>query len=153
MLRKGNEYRDSLRDGREVWVDGEKVKDVTTHPVFKPIVDIRARIYDMAHEDKFRDKLIYTDEKTKEKNCVGSKLTKSKNDWLVKREAIKIITYEVGAIVTRMGDETAGEMWSLYDGTDILNEVDSRFGYIIANHIQIVLKYRYLLNLYILNCQ
>ena len=140
MLRTGDQYRNSLRDGREVWINGKKVEDVPNHPVFKPIVDIRARIYDMAHEEKFSDKLTYTDEKTEEKNCVGSKLPKSKNDWLIKREAIKIIMYEVGAVVTRMGDETAGEMWSLYDGTDILNEVDSRFGDNIANHIQKVVK-------------
>jgi hypothetical protein len=42
----------------------------------------------MAHEEKFSDKLTYTDEKTEEKNCVGSKLPKSKNDWLIKREAM-----------------------------------------------------------------
>ena len=66
MLRTGDQYRNSLLDGREVWIDGKKVKDVPNHPIFKPIVDIRARIYGMAHEDKFRDKLIYTDEKTKE---------------------------------------------------------------------------------------
>ena len=41
--------------------------------------------------------------------------------------------YEIGAVVTRVGDETAGEMWSLYDGTDILNEVDPRFGKNIAS--------------------
>ena len=140
MLRTGDQYRNSLRDGREVWINGKKVEDVPNHPAFKPIVDIRARIYDMAHEEKFSDKLTYTDEKTEEKNCVGSKLPKSKNDWLIKREAIKIIMYEVGAVVTRIGDETAGEMWSLYDGTDILNEMDPRFGDNIANHIQKVLK-------------
>ena len=50
MIRTGDEYRESLRDGREVWIDGEKVADVATHPAFKPIVDARARIYDMAHE-------------------------------------------------------------------------------------------------------
>ena len=33
-----------------MWIDGERVDDVTTHPAFKPIVDVRARIYDMAHE-------------------------------------------------------------------------------------------------------
>ena len=31
-------------------MNGEPVKDVTTHPMFKPIVDIRARIYDMQHQ-------------------------------------------------------------------------------------------------------
>jgi aromatic ring hydroxylase len=29
MLRTGNQYRESIRDGRAVWIDGERVKDVT----------------------------------------------------------------------------------------------------------------------------
>ena len=28
MLRTGEEYRNSIRDGRNVWVDGKKVDDV-----------------------------------------------------------------------------------------------------------------------------
>jgi len=31
----GAEYLESLRDGREVYVYGERVKDVTTHPAFR----------------------------------------------------------------------------------------------------------------------
>src|ERR1700723_2556274 len=50
MIRTGQQYRDSIRDGRQVWINGERVPDVTTHAMFKPLVDIRARIYDMAHE-------------------------------------------------------------------------------------------------------
>src|SRR5438128_12052334 len=50
MIRTGDEYRAALRDGREVWIDGERVADVTAHPAFKPIVDAKARMYDMAHE-------------------------------------------------------------------------------------------------------
>src|SRR6476619_8152173 len=59
MIRTGDEYRESLRDGREVWIDGEKVKDVPTHPAFKPIVDARARIYDLAHEPATEDVMSY----------------------------------------------------------------------------------------------
>ena len=55
MIRTGEQYRESIRDGREVWINGERVKDVTSHPAFKPIVDIRARIYDMRHERRRRD--------------------------------------------------------------------------------------------------
>ena len=50
MIRTGDEYRDSVRGTRDVYVNGEKVKDVTTHSQFQPLVDIRARIYDMQHE-------------------------------------------------------------------------------------------------------
>jgi len=50
MIRTGEEYKASLRDGREVWMSGERVEDVTTHPMFKPLVDVRAHIYDMQHD-------------------------------------------------------------------------------------------------------
>ena len=50
MIRSGDEYRASIRDGREVWMNGERITDVTAHPAFKPLVDARARIYDMAHD-------------------------------------------------------------------------------------------------------
>jgi len=62
MIRTGEEYRDSIRDGRRVWINGERVTDVTRHPMFKPIVDIRARIYDMQHEPDFAPIMAYRDE-------------------------------------------------------------------------------------------
>ena len=31
----GKEFLESLRDGREIWIYGERVEDVTTHPAFR----------------------------------------------------------------------------------------------------------------------
>ena len=59
MIRTGQQYLDSIRDGREVYIDGERVKDVTRHPSFRPLIDIRARIYDMQHEAATRDILSF----------------------------------------------------------------------------------------------
>jgi 4-hydroxyphenylacetate 3-monooxygenase len=135
MIRTGEQYRDSIRDGRQVWINGERVNDVTTHPMFKPIVDIRARIYDMAHEKAMQDIMTYVDEKTGERNAVGLKLPYTQQDWHDKRLAVDTVLDDVGGIATRVGDETIGEMWSLYDGKDVLNEVDPRFAENIERHI------------------
>jgi 4-hydroxyphenylacetate 3-monooxygenase len=64
MIRTGEEYRESLADGREVWIDGERVGDVTIHPAFKPIVDVRARIYDLAREPATAAVMTYVDGET-----------------------------------------------------------------------------------------
>ena len=48
----GARYIESLKDGREVWLDGEKVQDVTTHPAFTGMVHELARIYDLQHTDR-----------------------------------------------------------------------------------------------------
>ncbi len=50
MIRSGEQFKDSIRGGRVVYVNVERVKDVTTHPQFKLLVDVRARNYDMQHE-------------------------------------------------------------------------------------------------------
>ena len=45
---------------------------------------------------------------------------------------------EINGVVARVGDETIGEMWSLYDGRDVLNEIDPRYGDNITRHINAV---------------
>jgi aromatic ring hydroxylase len=31
-IRTGKEYLDGLRDEREIWINGARIEDVTTHP-------------------------------------------------------------------------------------------------------------------------
>lgn len=45
----GEEYLDSLRDGREIYIYGERVKDVTEHPAFRNSARSLARLYDALH--------------------------------------------------------------------------------------------------------
>ena len=40
----GKEYLESLKDGREVFIYGERVKDVTTHPAFRNTARMVARL-------------------------------------------------------------------------------------------------------------
>lgn len=139
MIRTGSEYKDSIRGTREVFVNGERVKDVTAHPMFKPLVDIRARIYDMQHDPATRHIMAYKEDG--EWNAVNNKLPHTQADWWDKRRATDTVLEDVGGIVTRVGDETVGEMWSLFDGQDVLNEVDPQFSENIRNHIQKVLHH------------
>ena len=47
MLKTGAEHLESLRDGRVVYIGGERVDDVTTHPAFRNAARSMAAIYDM----------------------------------------------------------------------------------------------------------
>jgi 4-hydroxyphenylacetate 3-monooxygenase len=53
----GAEYLESLRDSREVYVYGERVADVTTHPAFRNTARSVARLYDALHDPDRRDVL------------------------------------------------------------------------------------------------
>jgi len=47
----GKEYLDSLDDGREVWIYGERVKKISEHPAFRNTARMIARLYDALHRD------------------------------------------------------------------------------------------------------
>jgi len=53
----GDEYIESLQDGREIFIYGDKVKDVTTHPAFRNSVRMTARLYDSLHDPAKKDVL------------------------------------------------------------------------------------------------
>src|SRR5437762_11846487 len=91
VLRTGKDYIESLRDGREVWIDGEQVTDVATQPAFAPLVSVRARIYDLAHEAGTRGLLTYTDAETSERCATTSRPPRSRDDWRARRDTVDAI--------------------------------------------------------------
>src|SRR6185295_13244984 len=46
----GAEYLESIRDGRVIWIYGERVQDVTTHPALRNTARMIARLYDALHD-------------------------------------------------------------------------------------------------------
>jgi len=46
----GAEYLESLRDGRDVWIRGERVTDLPNHPIFRNATRMLARLYDALHD-------------------------------------------------------------------------------------------------------
>ena len=135
MIRTGAAYKASIDDGREVWIDGEKVTSLAEHPMYRPIIDARARIFDLAHDPAHQDVMSYHDEETGERCPVGNKLPRTQQDWTDKRTAVDLVQQDARAVITRVGDETVGEMWSLFDGQDVLNQVDPQFSANIKRHI------------------
>ena len=58
--RTGNEYIERLREqGPDVYLHGERVKDVTTHPALRNGVNTLASLYDMQHDPALRDEMTY----------------------------------------------------------------------------------------------
>ena len=55
----GEEYLKSLQDGREIYIYGERVKDVTTHPAFRNAAASVAQLYDALHKPEMQDSLCW----------------------------------------------------------------------------------------------
>src|ERR1051326_4561487 len=63
-LRTGSEYLRSLNDGRQVFVDGECVADVSRHKAFREAARSVARLYVIAAEPANRELMTFTSPKT-----------------------------------------------------------------------------------------
>ncbi|MET3291240.1 UNVERIFIED_CONTAM: 4-hydroxyphenylacetate 3-monooxygenase [Brevibacillus sp. OAP136] len=138
-LLTGDEYRRSLQDGREVYIDGEKVKNVAEHPAFKPIVDAKARMYDINHEERYRD-IVTAKLPDGDTICRAFKLPTQKEDLTAIRRYVETVLDDLGGVVYRVGDETIGEMWSLYDAQERLNQIDPTYADNIKRHVDRVAR-------------
>src|SRR5581483_94670 len=63
-MRTGAEYLRSLKDGRRVFIDGERVRDVTEHPAFAQAVRSIAGLFDIAADPALRERMTYPSPKT-----------------------------------------------------------------------------------------
>src|SRR5688500_17594591 len=63
-LRTGAEYLRALNDGRQVFVEGERVADVTVHPAFREAARSVARLYDLAAAPELRERMTFPSPKT-----------------------------------------------------------------------------------------
>ena len=58
--RTGQDYLKGLQEQeREIWLGGEHVKDVTTHPGLRHGAQAIASLYDMQHDSQLRDEMTY----------------------------------------------------------------------------------------------
>jgi 4-hydroxyphenylacetate 3-monooxygenase len=62
MLRTGKEHLETLRDGRVIYIGGERVDDVTTHPAFRGAAGTVAAIYDLKADPANRDTMTYEED-------------------------------------------------------------------------------------------
>jgi len=63
-MRSGSDYLKSLNDGRQVFVDGERVADVTAHAAFREAARSIARLYDIAAAPESRELMTFPSPRT-----------------------------------------------------------------------------------------
>ena len=85
----GEEYLKSLQDGREIYIYGERVKDVTTHPAFRNAAASVAQMYDALHKPELQDTLCWgTDTGSGGYTHKFFRVAKSADDLRQQRDAI-----------------------------------------------------------------
>lgn len=84
----GDEFLESLRDGREVWIYGERITDVTQHPAYRNSARSLASLYDAFDDPQYRDSLLVpTDTGSGGMTHAFFRASRSKDDLRAGRDA------------------------------------------------------------------
>jgi len=94
-LRTAQQYKQSLRDGRCVFFRGQRVDDVTRHPVISIAVDHAALEYTMPIDKRFRELLVAEEDGELYNRCY--KIPRDAADLRKRSELIAAITREGGS--------------------------------------------------------
>ena len=81
----GERYIASLKDNREVWIDGARAEDVTVHPAFTDMIHELARVYDLQNSDRYRDIMTFVEPESGVRTSVSWLLPRSAEDLRRKR--------------------------------------------------------------------
>jgi 4-hydroxyphenylacetate 3-monooxygenase len=103
-LRTASGSLDSLRDAREVWLEGERGRDVTTNPRLRGAALTIAELYAMQHRPELPERLSVTLDGSGERTGYSHILPPTREDLARRREMIKLWVDENGGMLGRTPD-------------------------------------------------
>ena len=124
-MRSGNQYLQSLRDGRHVVIDGEVVKDVTTHPAFAGVCRTMAQLYDHTAADP---KITFPSPATGEPVTVGHMIPRSQADLQKRSAGLRQTADFTFGLVGRGPEHVAGFLAGFASAPELFSRKDPRFG-------------------------
>src|SRR2546425_10920355 len=107
-MRTGSDYLRSLNDGRQVFVEGERVKDVTAHLAFREAARSVARLYDIAAAPEMRARMTFVSPKTGEPVLRAYQIPRSHADLRARRLFSETWAEATFGLMGRKPDHVAG---------------------------------------------
>jgi 4-hydroxyphenylacetate 3-monooxygenase len=126
-LMTGAAYKESLRDQRRVWIDGERVDDVTRHAAFRGMIDAVAQIYDLQHDPRHAELLTF-DLGGGQRGSRFYQPPRSQDDLAMRRRMTLTVLDQVSPVLDRFGDETVTPLFVMSDRRALLDRYDVRYG-------------------------
>jgi 4-hydroxyphenylacetate 3-monooxygenase len=107
-LRTGAAFLRSLQDGRQVFVEGERVADVTSHRAFAGAARSIANLYDIAAAPEMRERMTFTSPKTGGPVLRAYQIPHSHADLKARRLATETWAEATFGLMGRTPDHVAG---------------------------------------------
>ncbi len=124
MLKTGPQHIESLRDGRCIFLDGEKIADATSHPAFQGAIASVGRMYDFQCRSENRDLMTYDmDDGTRASRIW--QLPGSYEELKARRQGLEAWAELHAGFLGRAPDHVASCISGLYMGLEVFKAYDS----------------------------
>ena len=133
----GARFIESLKDDREVWLDGQRVPDVTEHSALAGIAHELARIYDLQYSEEYGDQMTFISPATGNRCSLSWLLPRSADDLKKKRRNSEIWNEQSWGQLGRSPDILAPHIITLYNAREALSAVKNPhcdFGENVVNY-------------------
>jgi 4-hydroxyphenylacetate 3-monooxygenase len=135
-IRRGEEYLESLRDGRRLWLMGQRVEDVTTHAALAGCARSVAAVYDLQHDPAHQDLLTMPSPTTGKRVSLAYLLPHSVDELARQRQMYEFLVRRAGGVAARLPQHLATVVIGLYDVRDLLGEADPAFAAHVTRYVE-----------------
>lgn len=133
--RTGEEFLRGLREHpREVYIEGELVRDVTEHRAFRNVLQSLAHLYDMQHDPQYRDDLTYVSPDTGERVGTPWLQPRTHDDLRKRGRAMKIWADFSHGMMGRTPDYLSSSLMAFAAAKDYFAKTDARFAANVENY-------------------
>ena len=135
MIKTGSQHIQSLKDNRQVYINGDVVTDVTSHKAYRRSVASVGKLYDFQSSPPNRDLMTYeTPDRPGERANRIWQLPHSYENLVERRKALEAWTEIHGGFLGRSPDHVASCISGMYMGLGVFEEYDPARAGVLADY-------------------
>ncbi len=137
-VRTGSEFIEGLRDGREIWLEGERVEDVATHPKLGHMAATLASMYDLQHDPQTRDLMSFESPISGEPISLSYMIPESVDDLVRRRRALEVTARASFGMLGRTPDYVNICIAAMRQAAEVYGENEDRYRRNVIEYYQYV---------------
>jgi aromatic ring hydroxylase len=127
---------ESLKDGRHLWLLGQRVEDITTHPALAGCAHSVAAVYNLQHDPAHQALLTMPSPTTGQPVSLAYLLPRSVDELAHQRRMYEFLVRRSGGVAARLPQHLATVVIGLYDVRHLLGEADPAFAAHVTRYVE-----------------
>ena len=126
-VRTGEQFLQGLCDNREIWLEGERVQDVTTHLKLAPMARTLAGIYDLQHRPELQDRMVFSSPTSGEPVALSYLVPQTQEDLSRRKTALEIVAKSCHGMLGRAPDYVNIQVTATRQLASIFGQKDRKY--------------------------